>query len=215
MQTRNAVSSHSSAGCFYVSDGHLLVQVGEERHDLGPGCFAWLPRRIRHAFANVCDSPVHLVGAIVPSGMEEAFAALGGSFARLQGPPGPERIAAIWAGHAAPGPPGRPADRCGTFHGDDHRPVDDGLVVFGEALGARPGRHPRPSPPSQPPHPRAEACQPWVSILARTIVEQPGTASVRAQHNRVVTAPEAKFPHAAAHLDEACDDILAFTAFLA
>lgn len=29
--------------CFYVLDGHLLVQVGEERHDLGPGCFAWLP----------------------------------------------------------------------------------------------------------------------------------------------------------------------------
>lgn len=31
--------------CFYVLDGHLLVQVGEERHDLGPGCFAWLPRQ--------------------------------------------------------------------------------------------------------------------------------------------------------------------------
>ena len=100
MQTRNAVSSHSSAGCFYVSDGYLLVQLAEERHDLGPGCFAWLPRRIPHAFANVCDSPVHLVGAIVPGGMEEAFAALGGYFAQLQGPPNPERIAAIWAGHA-------------------------------------------------------------------------------------------------------------------
>ena len=54
-----------------------------------------------------------------------------------------------------------------------------------------------------------------MSTLARTIFEQPGTASVRAQHNQVVTAPEAKFPHAAAHLDEARDDILAFTAFLA
>ena len=86
--------------CFYVIDGHLLVQVGEERHDLGPGCFAWLPRQFPHAFANVSDSPVHLVGAIVPGGMEEVFAALGGYFAQLQGPPDPERIAAIWAGHA-------------------------------------------------------------------------------------------------------------------
>jgi uncharacterized RmlC-like cupin family protein len=37
--------------CVYVIDGHLLVQVGEERHDLGPGCFAWLPRQFPHAFA--------------------------------------------------------------------------------------------------------------------------------------------------------------------
>ena len=48
--------------CLYVIDGHLLVQVGEERHDLGPGCFAWLPRQVPHTFANVSDSPVHLVG---------------------------------------------------------------------------------------------------------------------------------------------------------
>ena len=43
---------------------------------------------------------MHLVGAIVPGGMEEIFAALGAYFAQLQGPPDPERIAAIWAGHA-------------------------------------------------------------------------------------------------------------------
>ncbi len=106
MQTRNDVGSHSSAECCCVSDGHLLVRVGEERHDPGPGCLAWLPRQIPHAFANVSDRPVHLVGAIVPGGMEEAFAALGGYFARLQGPPDPERIAAIWAGHGLiVGPP--------------------------------------------------------------------------------------------------------------
>jgi transposase-like protein len=38
-----------------------------------------------------------------------------------------------------------------------------------------------------------------------------GAASVRARHAQVVTALEAKFPQAAAHLDEARDDILAFT----
>jgi putative transposase len=52
-----------------------------------------------------------------------------------------------------------------------------------------------------------------VSTLVRTIFEQPDTASVRAQHAQVVTALEAKFPQAAAHLDEAREDILAFTAF--
>jgi putative transposase len=58
-----------------------------------------------------------------------------------------------------------------------------------------------------------KSAQPWVSTLVRTIFEQPDAASVRAQHGQVVTALEAKFPAAAAHLDEARDDILAFAAF--
>ena len=58
-----------------------------------------------------------------------------------------------------------------------------------------------------------KSAQPWVSTLVRTIFEQPDTASVRAQHAQVVQALEAKFPAASAHLDEARDDILAFTAF--
>jgi transposase-like protein len=58
-----------------------------------------------------------------------------------------------------------------------------------------------------------KSAQPWVSTLVRTIFEQPGAASARTQHAQVVTALEAKFPAAAAHLDEARDDILAFTAF--
>ena len=58
-----------------------------------------------------------------------------------------------------------------------------------------------------------KSAQPWVSTLVRTIFEQPDAASVHAQHAQVVTALEAKFPAAAEHLDDARDDILAFTAF--
>ena len=58
-----------------------------------------------------------------------------------------------------------------------------------------------------------KSAQPWVSTLVRTIFEQPDAASVRAQHAQVVKALEAKLPQAAAHLDQARDDILAFTAF--
>ena len=58
-----------------------------------------------------------------------------------------------------------------------------------------------------------KSAQPWVSTLVRTIFEQPDAASVRAQHAQVVAALEAKLPQAAAHLDAARDDILAFTAF--
>jgi putative transposase len=58
-----------------------------------------------------------------------------------------------------------------------------------------------------------KSAQPWVATLVRTIFEQPDAASVRAQHTQVVSALEAKFPAAAAHLDEAREDLLAFTAF--
>jgi transposase-like protein len=58
-----------------------------------------------------------------------------------------------------------------------------------------------------------KSAQPWVSTLVRTIFEQADAASVHAQHAQVVTALEAKFPAAAEHLDDARDDILAFTAF--
>jgi putative transposase len=58
-----------------------------------------------------------------------------------------------------------------------------------------------------------KTAQPWVSTLVRTIFEQPDAASVRAQHAQVVAALEARLPAAAAHLDEAREDILAFTAF--
>lgn len=58
-----------------------------------------------------------------------------------------------------------------------------------------------------------KTAQPWVSTLVRTIFEQPDAASVRAQHAQVVAALEAKLPAAAAHLDAAREDILAFTAF--
>jgi len=58
-----------------------------------------------------------------------------------------------------------------------------------------------------------KSAQPWVATMVRTIFEQPDAASVLAQHRQVVTALEAKFPQAAAHLDAARDDILAFTGF--
>ena len=58
-----------------------------------------------------------------------------------------------------------------------------------------------------------KSAQPWAATLIRTIFEQPDAASVRAQHAQVVTALEAKFPAVAGHLDEAREDILAFTAF--
>lgn len=54
--------------------------------------------------------------------------------------------------------------------------------------------------------------QPWVATLVRTIFDQPDTAEVHAQFDRVVTALEGKLPAAAEHLAAAREDLLAFTA---
>ena len=58
-----------------------------------------------------------------------------------------------------------------------------------------------------------KSAQPWVSTLVRTVFEQPDAALARARHAQVDSALEAKPPQAAAHLDEARDDILALTGF--
>jgi transposase-like protein len=58
-----------------------------------------------------------------------------------------------------------------------------------------------------------KSAQPWVLTLLRTVFEQSDKAEVRAQFDRVVDALAAKFPKAADHLDQASDDLLAFTAF--
>jgi mannose-6-phosphate isomerase-like protein (cupin superfamily) len=83
--------------CLYVIEGNLLVQVGEERHELGPGSFAWMPRQVPHCYANVSGSPVHAIGVVVPGGLEEFFAEQSAYFAQLQGPPDPAKISAIAA----------------------------------------------------------------------------------------------------------------------
>lgn len=58
-----------------------------------------------------------------------------------------------------------------------------------------------------------KSAQPWVATMVRTIFDQPDAASVQAQYARVVEAIEARFPDAAAHLDQARADLLAFTTF--
>jgi putative transposase len=57
------------------------------------------------------------------------------------------------------------------------------------------------------------SAQPWVATMVRTVFDQPDAASVRDQYGRVVEAIDGRFPDAATHLDEAREDLLAFSAF--
>lgn len=58
-----------------------------------------------------------------------------------------------------------------------------------------------------------KSAQGFVATMVRTIFAQPDEATVREQHGRIVDQLEARFPEAAALLEEAGTDLLAFASF--
>ena len=58
-----------------------------------------------------------------------------------------------------------------------------------------------------------KASWPWVKTLLHSVYDQPDTASVHTQYDRLIDAVTEKLPAVAAHLDAARDDVLAFTGF--
>jgi putative transposase len=58
-----------------------------------------------------------------------------------------------------------------------------------------------------------KSAQSFVATMVRTILAQPDAQTVLEQHRRIVDQLQARFPDAAALLDEAAADLLAFTAF--
>ena len=58
-----------------------------------------------------------------------------------------------------------------------------------------------------------KSAQGFVATMVRTIFAQPDAATVREQHARIVDQLETRFPEAAALLEEAGSDLLAFTGF--
>ena len=58
-----------------------------------------------------------------------------------------------------------------------------------------------------------KSAQGFVATMVRTIFAQPDAATVREQHARIVDQLETRFPDAAALLEEAGPDLLAFTGF--
>jgi transposase-like protein len=58
-----------------------------------------------------------------------------------------------------------------------------------------------------------KSAQGFVATIVRTIFAQPDAATVREQHARIVEQLETRFPEAAALLNDAGPDLLAFTGF--
>jgi putative transposase len=58
-----------------------------------------------------------------------------------------------------------------------------------------------------------KASWPWVKTLLHSVYDQPDTASVHAQYDRLIDTVAGKLPAVADHLEAARDDVLAFTGF--
>lgn len=95
---------------FYVLDGELEMQVAEQRHILGPGDFAWVPRGVAHTFVNATERQARALTIAVPGGLENYFAEQAAYLAGLTGQPDNEELAEIRRRHGGLrlGPPIRP-----------------------------------------------------------------------------------------------------------
>jgi mannose-6-phosphate isomerase-like protein (cupin superfamily) len=79
----------------YVITGVLTAEVGDQRYEVGPESFLWMPRGLPHTFANLGDEEVWTVGVINPGGFEHFFAEIAEYVGSLHGPPDQEVILAI------------------------------------------------------------------------------------------------------------------------
>jgi mannose-6-phosphate isomerase-like protein (cupin superfamily) len=58
---------------FYVMEGEVVFQVGEQRVQLGAGESVLAPRRVAHTFSSVGSTPSRLLIAFTPAGKMEQY----------------------------------------------------------------------------------------------------------------------------------------------
>ena len=64
---------HEQDEWFYVIEGEYVIEVGEERYELGPGDSLLAPRKVAHVWAHVGEGTGRLIAALQPAGEIEAF----------------------------------------------------------------------------------------------------------------------------------------------
>ncbi len=75
---------------FYVLEGRLSYQAGDDLHELHPGCFIHLPIGVPHAFRIRGDQPARLLAISTPGGLMGLYDEVGipAAARRLPGPDG-------------------------------------------------------------------------------------------------------------------------------
>ena len=68
------VHRHDFDEAFYMLEGELVFQVGEERFTRHAGEFVFAPRNVAHALANHSDADARYLLVCTPAGLERHFA---------------------------------------------------------------------------------------------------------------------------------------------
>lgn len=80
---------------FYVLEGTLTVQVGEDTVEAGPGAYAAVPPGTVHKFSNPSREPVRFLNLMAPGGFERYLVEVSEVAAASGEAPDPERMAEI------------------------------------------------------------------------------------------------------------------------
>lgn len=64
---------HDFDEAFYVLEGALTFQLGDDLHTAGAGVLAFAPRGVHHTLANLSDTPARYLLVITPGGFERRF----------------------------------------------------------------------------------------------------------------------------------------------
>ena len=91
----------------HVLSGELAMQVGDDRHILGRGDVAWVPRGTAHTFGNAGSDPARALAVATPGGLEDFLADQATYLAARTGPPDRDALAQLRRRHGGrlPGPP--------------------------------------------------------------------------------------------------------------
>jgi mannose-6-phosphate isomerase-like protein (cupin superfamily) len=80
---------------FFVLDGVMTVQVGEELHEIAAGGLAWGARGIPHTFANRAKDPLRIMIMWIPGGAEGLFQDMRDYLQTVDGAPDPQVVTEI------------------------------------------------------------------------------------------------------------------------
>ncbi len=95
---------HEQEEWFYVVESDYVVEIGDERHRLGPGDSVLAPRKVPHVWAHVGEGTGRLIVAFQPAGEMEAFF---GELTKVKGRPPREELHGLFRSHGmeVTGPP--------------------------------------------------------------------------------------------------------------
>jgi quercetin dioxygenase-like cupin family protein len=82
---------------FYVLEGTLTFQIGEDRKEASAGAFVCAPPGVPHTFSNLAAEPARFLNFNVPGGFEHYIRRLAEAWQEAGGPPDPAVLTEIVA----------------------------------------------------------------------------------------------------------------------